>query len=301
MAEHEISTKPHFPRVLRFRRLNWRIVLLFIFITPLCLCGSLTGLYLLFPPPHTDILVLGVDSREGEGWLTRADSIMIVGINPASLQVSMLSIPRDLSVEVPDYGLQRINTVNMLGEMEEAGAGPPLMSAAIAQSFGITTERYVRLDFNGFTRLVDAVGGVTVEVERTIVDDLYPTADGGVMTIRFDPGVQTLNGEQALIYARTRHADDDYRRAERQQQVVSALLGKLINPVYWPSVLSVLNQSVDTNLNVADMVSLALPVVFNRGRIEQLVVDRDYITATADGIAIPNYEKLRPWIEGRFD
>lgn len=301
MRDYQISTKPHFPQVRNMRRLNWRIVLLFIFITPVCLCISLTGLYLLFPPPHTDILVLGVDSREGEGWLTRADSVMIVGVDPARLRVSMLSVPRDLFIQVPNYGLQRINTVNMLGEMESDGHGPRLMSEAIAESFDITIERYVRLDFNGFTRLVDAVGGVTVDVEREIVDHYYPTLDGGVMTIRFEPGVQTLNGEQALIYVRTRHADDDYRRAARQQQVVSALLGKMINPAYWPGVWGVLNQSVDTNLNVGDMFSLALPVILNRGHIEQLVIDRDYITATADGVAIPDYDRLRPWIDIRFD
>lgn len=282
-------------------RRNAAIILALVILVPVFLCGLTLVFYLVFPPPQTDILVMGLDSREGEGWLARADSVMLVGINPALLRVSLLSIPRDLSVDTPGYGMQRINTVNMLGEMEQAGRGAALLAEAVEQNFGISIERTVRLDFHGFVELIDAVGGITIDVERAIVDNLYPTADGGVTSIRFESGVQHMDGERALIYARTRHADDDYRRAERQQQVVSALLGRLANPVYWPAALSVLNRSVDTNLTVWDMLRLAPPVILNRGRFEQLVIDRDKITATASGVAVPDYSQITPWLEGRFD
>lgn len=282
-------------------RRNVAIILALVIFMPVFLCGLTLVFYLVFPPPQTDILVMGLDSREGEGWLARADSIMLVGINPALLRVSLLSIPRDLSVDTPGYGMQRINTVNMLGEMEQAGRGAALLAEAVEQNFGISIERTVRLDFHGFVELIDAVGGITIDVERAIVDNLYPTADGGVTSIRFESGVQHMDGERALIYARTRHADDDYRRTERQQQVVSALLGRLANPVYWPAALSVLNRSVDTNLTVWDMLRLAPPVILNRGQFEQLVIDRDKITATAGGTAVPDYSQITPWLEGRFD
>jgi polyisoprenyl-teichoic acid--peptidoglycan teichoic acid transferase len=282
-------------------RKNKALILALILLTPVFLCGLTLVIYLVFPPPQIDILVMGVDSREGEGWLARADSIILVGINPSQLRVSLLSIPRDLSVDTPGYGMQRINAVNMLGEMEQEGRGPALLSEAVKQSFGVSMERAVRLNFNGFVELVDAVGGLTIDVERAIVDDLYPTADGGVTSIRFESGFQHMDGERALIYARTRHSDDDYRRAERQQQVVSALLGRLANPVYWPAALSVLNRSVDTNLTLWDMLRLAPPVILNRGRFEQFVIDRDKITATAEGVAIPDYDQLTPWLVGRFD
>jgi LCP family protein required for cell wall assembly len=282
-------------------RKNKALVVALIFLIPLFLCGLTLVIYLIFPPPQTDILVMGLDSREGEGWLARADSIMLVGINPSQLRVSLLSIPRDLSVDTPGYGMQRINTVNMLGEMEETGRGTTLLADAIEQNMGVSIERTVRLNFNGFIELIDAVGGITIDVERAIADDLYPTADGGVMSVRFESGVQHMDGERALIYARTRHADDDYRRAERQQQVVSALLGKLANPAYWPAAVAVLNRAVDTNLTVFDMLRLAPPIILNRGRFEQLVIDRDKITATAEGVAIPDYAQITPWLVGRFD
>ena len=295
---HGRAVHVHEPR--RLRRLNWWVVLLFAALTPVFLCGSGLLLYLIFPPAHTDILILGVDSREGEGWYTRADSIMLVGINPAHLRVSMLSIPRDLFIEVPGYGLQRINTVNVLGESEGEGGGPILTARSIEQSFGVRPERYIRLDFNGFVDLIDAVGGVTIDVERGIVDDFYPTADGGTTTVRFDPGTQHMDGQRALIYARTRHADDDYFRAGRQQQVVSAVLARLINPAYWPAATSALNRNIDTDLSLWDMLALAPPVLANRGRFEQLVIDREYITGTGNGLAVPDYAKLAPWIAERF-
>lgn len=288
-------------RILSGLRNNKALVLALILLIPVFLCGTTLVIYLIFPPPQTDILVMGLDSREGEGWLARADSVILVGINPAQLRVSLLSIPRDLSLDTPGYGMQRINVVNVLGEMEQAGRGSTLLAAAVEQNFGVSVERTARLDFNGFVELIDAVGGVTIDVERAIVDDFYPTGDGGVMSIRFESGVQHMDGARALIYARTRQSDDDYRRAERQQQVVSALLGKLSNPAYWPAAFSVLNRSVDTNLTVWDMLRLAPPVILNRGRFEQLVIDRDKITATAAGVAIPDYAQITSWLAGRFD
>ena len=258
-------------------------------------------LYLIFPPPHTDILVLGVDSRSGEGWTTRADSIILVGVDPASLRVAMMSIPRDLSLNVPDYGLQRVNTVNMLGEMELAGSGPALTQAAIAESFGVQPDRYIRLNFEGFVALIDAVGGITIDVEHALVDHNYPTEDFGVMTVEFEAGHQHMSGERALIYARTRYADDDYQRAHRQQQVISALLGKLIIPIYWPSALAVLHQYVQTDLTLWDMLTLAPPMVLGGARGERLTIDRERITATAEGVTIPDYDQIRPWVLAHFD
>jgi anionic cell wall polymer biosynthesis LytR-Cps2A-Psr (LCP) family protein len=173
--------------------------------------------------------------------------------------------------------------------------------AGIAQSFGVQPDRYVRLDFNGFVHLIDAVGGVSIYVENPITDYNYPTEDFGVTTVEFPAGWQHMDGERALIYARTRHADDDYRRAERQQQVVSALLGKMILPIYWPGVVGALLQSVDTDLNVLDLAMLAPPVLLNGVRGERLVIDRDYITATADGVAVPDYALIAPWLDVYFE
>jgi LCP family protein required for cell wall assembly len=280
---------------------NLPLVLFFLFIVPIFWCGLCLVAYLVIPPPPLDVMVLGVDARPGEGLLTRTDSIVLVGLQPARLRVSMLSIPRDLFIDVPGYGLQRINAINVLGEMEAEGRGPGLLTEAIQQSFGVSMDRYMRMDFQGFVELIDAVGGVTIDVERTVVDDFYPTIDGGTTSIRFEPGVQHMDGERALQYARTRHGDDDYQRAERQQQVISALSSKLLNPVNWPSVANVVSRSVDTNVSLWDMALYAPTVVLNAGRFEREVIDRDFITAASDGSAIPDYGALAPWVNERFE
>jgi len=290
----------------RIQRRKGRLTTLFfvmfgLLVTPIFLCGLSLVAYLLFPPPHVDILVMGLDSRAGQGMVSRSDSIMLVGIDPALLRVSILSIPRDLHIEAPAYGLQPVNTINMLGEMAQPGSGTALLSASIAQNFGVRPERYIRLDFKAFVELVDTVGGITVYVDRVIVDDAYPAQDGEIASVRVESGLQYMNGERALVYARTRHADDDYRRAERQQQVLSALASRLANPVNWPRAWNVLSSQIDTNITLWDMAMLAPPVLLNTGRFEQLVIDRDFVVGTAEGYAAPNYERIIPWLQGRFD
>lgn len=282
------------------RRLSLPLIFLIAFFVPIFCCGLTLLIYLVFPPAHVDVLILGVDGRDSEGFVSRTDSIMLLGINPSRLRTSILSFPRDLFIDVPGYGSQRINTVNVLGEQQKLGGGTELLMAAINQDFGVQVDRYARLDFQGFVELIDAVGGVTIDVERSIVDSSYPSEDGGVTTIQFDSGVQHMDGERALIYARTRHADDDYQRAGRQQQVVSALLGRMALPVYWPAAISVLNRSLETNLTVVDMTLLAPPVLLNIGRYERLVIDRDYVLGGAEGV-VPDYGKITPWLEGRFE
>jgi len=272
-----------------------------LFMLPVFCCGLGFVTYIVFPPPPLDVLILGLDSRPGEGFVTRTDSIMLAGLQPSRVRVSLLSIPRDLFIGVPGYGEQRINAVNVLGEMDAPGSGPDLLAQSIAASFGVQPDRYLRLNFQGFIDLIDAVGGVTIDVPRTIVDYQYPTADFGTIEVRFEQGSQHMDGERALQYARTRHADDDYQRAARQQQVLTALSLKLLNPISWPRVVAVISGSMDTNLTLIDFVTQAPTILLNAGRFERLVIDRDYITASASGNAIPDYAKLSPWLYERFD
>lgn len=264
-------------------------------------CVASFALYIVFPPQPRDILVMGLDSRDGEGVVTRTDSIMLLGIDTNDLRLNLLSIPRDLYISAPDYGLQRINTINVLGEMEAVGNGPQLLRDSIALSFGIEVDAYVRLDFDAFKALVDAVGGVTIDVPYEIVDTQFPTEDYGTEVVRFAAGRQHMNGETALKYARTRHADDDYRRAERQQQVLNAVAGKMLLPLYWPGVLNAITQHVETDLSALDVLVGLPPALISGVGFDQLVINRDYISGTAQGNAIPNYVALESWLEARFD
>ena len=291
MNDPSIGTQ--IPRRPLRRGLSCWLVVFFLLITPVFLCGLAFVFYLVFPPAPMDILILGLDARPGEGFAARTDSVILLGVDPGRVRVSLVSIPRDLFIEVPGYGLQRINTVNVLGEQAQVGSGPDLVSSGITQDFGIRIDRYVRLNFEGFVELVDAVGGITVEVERAIVDNAYPLPDGSTTSVRFDPGTQVMDGERALIYARTRHGDDDYARANRQQQVIMALSRKLINPVYLPGAVAAMTRSVDTNMTLLDMMSVTPTILFNAGRFETLVIDRNWITSR-DGVSVPNIAALQP-------
>lgn len=261
----------------------------------LVLCLSTIAVYWLVPPPALNIVVMGLDAREGEGRGTRSDAVMLVGLKGLNLNIA--SIPRDLFIQVPGYSNpQRINTINALGELQQTGGGPRLLQDSLEASFGIRPARYIRLDFNGFIQMIDAVGGVTVDVPYRIYDPAYPTNTYGTMTATFEAGQQHLNGERALIYARTRHQDDDYRRVERQQQVIVAFAQKAVIPIYWPALISAIVQNVDTNLSPIDALRALPSVMVGMFNAEQFVIDRDYIVAGG----IPNYAIVNPIFEAMF-
>lgn len=247
------------------------------------------------------VLVLGVDRRPDEGGPSRSDSMILAGLNPDTGQAGLLSIPRDLWVSIPGVGSQRINSAIVFGDdPADPAAGPHLAVRTVAELFGQPASRYAVLDFQTFVRLIDAVGGVEVDVPRAIVDTTYPTPDYGVTTIRFEPGPQVLDGEQALIYVRTRHDDDDFGRAERQQQVVRAMGARLAQPAVWsqaPAIYAVLREGVLTDLAPADLpglVPLAWAVL--RGDVTTASLDGDsttpWITPEGAWVLLPNWPAI---------
>jgi LCP family protein required for cell wall assembly len=284
----------------------WLLSLLAVIaVIPVFLAGVGMVIYLVFPPQPLDIIVMGMDSRPGEGFEARTDSFMILGVDPANLQVSLLSIPRDIFIETPGYGLWRINTINRDAELSEPGSGPALVKAAIANSFPIEPDRYVRINFEGFTNIVDALGGIDVEVPNLLIDNLYPDGEDGTITVEFQPGWQHMDGARALMYARTRHADDDYQRAARQQQVLAGIFRAMLNPLNWPrlpGVIQAFSSAVDTDLTILDLWTITPPLLFDgaAGEMDRLVIDRSLILLTPNGNAVPNYTLLNPWIDEHF-
>lgn len=274
-----------------------------------CLGVSLLGcmfcllIYVIIPPAPADILILGLDARPGQGYLTRADSVTIVNVSPAH-KVTLLSIPRDVFIQVPDYGEQRINTINALGEQEESGGGLRLMKDSLEESFGIEIDHYVRLDFGDFVALVDAVGGVDIDVPKLIIDYDYPTLDGGTMTVRFDPGTEHMDGERALQYSRTRHQDSDYDRSARQQQVIDAVIAKLATPqgiLHWPGAWHAFQTHTQTDLGLWDVVKIGPAIVLGWPTRTHRVLQREDLIGMRAGYWIPDYESIMPWIEDHFD
>jgi len=206
------------------------------------------------------VLLLGIDRRADESGPTRSDSIILLGSQADGAGAAMLSIPRDLWVDIPGVGEQRINTALFFGhDPADAGAGPRLAMRTVQQELGRPVDRYLLLDFATFVRAVDALGGVEVDVPATIVDTEYPTPDYGITTVRFDPGVQTMDGERALVYVRTRHSDGDFSRSARQLQVIQALAAKAMRPESWPrlpELMRVLRAGVVTDLTPGDGLAL---------------------------------------------
>jgi LCP family protein required for cell wall assembly len=188
---------------------------------------------LLSNPSNT--LVLGVDngSKSRQGDIGRSDSIMIVHTDPDKHRIALLSIPRDLRVEIPGHGADKINAAYAFG-------GPTLAIKTVQSVTGLPINHVVVVDFATFDEVIDAVGGVTIDVPKPILSNKFecPRASQAACDRwkgwRFKKGEQTMNGKRALIYARIREnqldpKESDITRGERQQAVVSALADKIVS------------------------------------------------------------------------
>jgi len=233
-----------------------------------------------------NILLLGIDHRDDEPIEgSRSDTIMVVSIDPSSKSVVMISLPRDLYVAIPGHYQQRINVAHAVG-------GPSAVAQTIQANFGIKIDNFARVDFSGFEQVIDAVGGIVIDVERPVKDDEYPTDDYGVMRLFIPPGPLLLDGKTALMYARSRHSESDFGRSKRQQRVLVALRERalqmnIVSKV--PTLLGIAQNAIATDLRAGEMVSLGrLGLEIEKDRIKTLVVDENL----ADPFVGPNGENL---------
>lgn len=207
-------------------------------------------------------LVLGVDERPGDDE-RNADSILLARLDLNTRTLNAVSIPRDLQVEIPGYGLGKINgayNLGLDGDMDNRIGGVSLMRDTIELNFDVVIDEYVLVNFEGFTEIVDALGGIDIDVPEAIHDPEYPTEDYGVTTFEVEAGPQRMDGETALKYARTRSQDSDDARRERQMLVIMAMFeqGKDIGNL--PRIVDIINavgDSVQTGIDFRGQVSLA--------------------------------------------
>lgn len=181
-----------------------------------------------------NVLLIGTDQRPNEGtWNT--DTLIVASIDPASRQVAMFSLPRDtVGVPLPPiparsvFGATWGRKINLLFGQARArpdlfpGGGYEGLKDTLGYLYGIPINYFVEVDFSGFKTVVDALGGVTVNVQVPVVDNYYP-GDDGTLRVYIPTGVQHMSGSQALIYARSRHGSSDFDRASRQQRVILSL------------------------------------------------------------------------------
>ena len=206
------------------------------------------------------ILLLGADLSAADGS-SRTDTIMLVNIDPRTKSASILSIPRDVKVVIPGYGIDKINAAFALGDYNKVqGGGAGLMIRTIEANFGIPIHAFVQIDFNGFVEMIDTVGGIYVDNPYPIHDPSYPAENFNFQRIYFPAGWQHLDGEEALIFARTRHQDGDTSRAARQQQVLLALRDQHLNADLikrLPQLIVNFGDTVRTDISITDALKLA--------------------------------------------
>lgn len=212
-------------------------------------------------------------------------------IDPQQQRVALLSIPRDLWVEIPGYGYTRINAANVVGTTYNTpGGSREFVQTTVSQLLGISIDHYVYIDFVGFTGAIDAIGGITVSVQKELYDPQFPAMDYSYMTAHFLPGPQRMDGTQALIYSRIRHTDNDFARMRRQQQVLVAILAELrgqhtFDTLEQTETMSMaLRNYVETNVPPDKLIGLAWSMRnMNPESVELYVLDETMITFGVGG------------------
>lgn len=234
----------------------------------------LGGIEAISDPSRITILLMGIDQRSADPDAERAyftDTMILVQIDPVRNTIGVLSIPRDLFVTIPGFDSGRITTANYLGDINGLpGGGPALAMETIRQNLGVPVDHYIRINFDVFISVVDTVApdGIPIEVTESIYDPDYPDAGYGTIEVEFQPGVEVMQAERLLQYARTRAtAGSDFDRNRRQQQVLSAVQDYVLSAggianflTQIPTLYNDLTGNFETDLTISDILQLGVTV-----------------------------------------
>jgi LCP family protein required for cell wall assembly len=210
----------------------------------------------------TTILLLGADSKMGEP--ARSDTIMLMRFNPRTRTINQLSIPRDTRVLMPNGSYDKINAAMFWG-------GPSGAVRAVKEYLGIEVNHVMVVNFQGFPRLVNAVGGVDINVPKTVTT----VAGSNRRTVVFKEGMNHMDGKNAMLYVRIRYADDDVHRAERQQQFVQALQKKIAQPSNIPDLPEIGSRFMSgtaTDLTTSEILQLGFLKWYSKGGKKMVMV-----------------------------
>lgn len=239
-----------------------------------------------------NILLMGSDFRPNSGF--RTDVMLLVSIHSKEGTISALSFPRDLYVTIPGWMEQRLNTAFPHG-------GFPLMVETLQYNFGVRPDYYILTNFQGFTGIINNLGGITVNIERELTDKCdLPQQVNTYCTVY--PGPMQMDGATALWYVRSRHSSSDFDRTRRAQEVILGVFKKLmsLNAVSrMPELFATYQQNVETNLTV-DTIAPLLPVATlafsDPSRIRRYAIGPGqvypYVTAGGAQVLLPNYEAI---------
>jgi polyisoprenyl-teichoic acid--peptidoglycan teichoic acid transferase len=219
-----------------------------------------------------NILLLGIGGKGHDGALL-TDTIILASIEPKEKKVSLVSIPRDLAVSIENMGWRKINNVNAYAEAKQPGSGGLAISQTVSNILDTPVDYYFTMDFFGFEKIIDDLGGIKVNVENTFDDYAYPILGNEDLSwdqrfehLHFNKGEQSMNGQLALKYVRSRHAygveGSDFARSRRQQKVLEAVKEKALslNILFHPATISKLIGDIinnyQTNLKTWEIIKL---------------------------------------------
>lgn len=257
-----------------------------------------------------NVLLLGIDQRENEQGPWRTDTMILVSIDPSTKSTSMLSIPRDLWVTIPGFGENRVNVAHYLGDLRGyPGGGVALAKKTVWHALGVPVHYYVRVNFGGFERIIDAVGGLTIDVKEPIHDESYPDGNYGTIVVDISAGIQHMDGVTALQYARSRHGKSDFDRMARQQAVILAARDKVLSLdiplVRIPKLVELAGDSIQTDMNIDEILALAeVAKTLDRSRIQHGIIEDSMTTTvtTPEGsmVEVADWEKVRRVVDHLF-
>ncbi len=242
------------------------------------------------------MLVMGLDYRDWEaGEVARTDTMILLTVDPLTKTAGMLSIPRDMWVNIPGFDYGKINTAYYLGETYKLpGGGPALAMQTVENFLGVPIDYYAQVDFMAFVKFIDEIGGLDINV----MDEIRVARIGSdEESYVLHEGVQNLDGMETLGYARSRYTSGgDFDRSERQQQVIMAIREQIVTFDMLPTLIAKspilyqeLSSGIRTNLSLQQVIQLAvLGTQIDAKQIKQIVIPPDvvYESFSPDGLSI---------------
>ncbi len=258
-------------------------------------------------------LLLGSDKRPGQTYF-RTDTIIIAVIRPATGQVALISVPRDLYVYIPTVGMDRINAAYEYGEMPQyqyAGGGFGLLKDTIAYNLGLRIDHLAIVDFDGFSRIVNTLGGIDVPVfcpytDWHLIDPSYdPTNEDNWSLYTVGPGVVHMDGDLALWYARSRKRSSDFDRGRRSQEVLRALYTRALqtNSISKiPELYNDFSSSIITDLTLSNLLQLSpLALHLTNADIRSFYIGKglvtDWMTPGGASVLLPNGPAIQSMLQ----
>ena len=262
-----------------------------------------------------NILVMGLDRRPREGQSpSRSDTMFVLTVDPQTKTAGILGIPRDLYVDIPDgdggYFEDRINTALVYGEVNDyKGGGQQLAIDTVEHNLGVKIGHYVIIDFEGFKEVIDALGGIDIDVPTYVSDPTYSWTElpGDYDPQEFEPGLQHMDGETALAYARIRQNSDDLDRIQRQQRIIFAVMDKALSLNVLRNALELWNKykdAIDTDINDIQLAGFAkLAAGISPEKISALSLGpatTPWMTPQGASVLLPSAEGIERIVQALF-